>query len=66
MKTEHEFPRRIRMDQWTPAESAIYNAMQEVEKMPADITLTDAVILLGKARALVADYIDRTPTTPKQ
>lgn len=51
--------RRNRLDLMTPCELAIYNAMQEVEKMPADVTLTEAVILLGKAKNLVSDFIDK-------
>lgn len=37
---------------------AIFTAMQEVEKMPADTRLTEAVILLAKAKDCVADFID--------
>jgi hypothetical protein len=55
---KNEFPRRNRLDQNTPAEKAIYDAMQEVEKAGADVLLTDAVVLLDKARNLVADYVD--------
>jgi len=55
---ENTIPRRARLDLNTPAEKAIYDAMQEVEKMPADEKLTEAVILLGKARDLVADFVD--------
>ena len=53
-----ETPRRNRLDLMTPAELAIYNASQEVEKLGADVKLTEAVILLSKARELVADFID--------
>ncbi len=53
-----EIPRRNRLDQMTPAELAIYNAMQEVEKAGADVRLTEAVILLGKAKDKVADFVD--------
>jgi len=42
---------------WTPAEHAIYNASQEVEKMPADVRLTNAVNYLSKARAEVEAFI---------
>ena len=56
MNTINETPRRIRIDLFTPAEKAIYDAMQEVEKMPADIRLTEATILLDKAREKVADF----------
>lgn len=51
-------PRRVRMDQWTPAEKAIHDAMQEVEKMPAATQLTEAVILLEQAKDKVSDWVD--------
>jgi hypothetical protein len=54
----NEIPRRVRIDLNTPAERAIYDAMIEVEKLPADVRLTEAVTLLGKARDAVADYVD--------
>lgn len=53
--------RRHRLDLMEPAELAIVNAVGEVEKMPADVRLTNAVILLEKARNLVADFIDGIP-----
>jgi hypothetical protein len=46
------------MSRWTPAEHAIDAAMQAVEALPADVRLTDAVVLLGAARECVADYTD--------
>ena len=55
---ENEIPRRVRMEQWCPAEKVIYNASLEVEAMPADERLTQAVVLLGQAKDLVADYVD--------
>jgi hypothetical protein len=59
LRLSSEPPRRSRMDQWTPAERAIYDAMQEVEKIPAAATqLTEAVILLKQAQNKVADWID--------
>ncbi len=61
MKNNNEIPRRNRIDLFTPAEKAIYDAIQEVEKMPADVRLTEATILLDKARAKVADFIDNVP-----
>lgn len=51
-------PRRNQMRQWCEAERAIHEAVQAVERMPADVRLTDAVILLGKARDKVADFVD--------
>ena len=52
------FPRRFRVDLMTPAELAILNAMGEVEKVGADVLLTEAVILLSHAQDKVADYVD--------
>jgi hypothetical protein len=57
-ETVNEPPRRIRMDQWTPAESAIDAAVQAVEREGCDVRLTDAINLLHAARAKVADYVD--------
>lgn len=51
-------PRRIQMEQWVPAEKAIYDAVQIVEAMGADPRLTEAVNLLAEARARVADFVD--------
>lgn len=51
-------PRRIRVDLNTKAETAIRNAINEVEIIGADPLLTDAVILLQQAKEKVADYID--------
>lgn len=54
----NDIPRRARMDQWTVAERAIYDALQAVEAMPADVRLTDAVVLLEAAKDSVADFVD--------
>lgn len=54
----YNFSRRQRLDKCTPAELAIYKAIEEVEKIGADIKLTDAVIKLNEARNLVADFVD--------
>jgi hypothetical protein len=43
----------------TPAELAITKAIEEVEKIGADVRLTNAVINLSDARNHVADYIDQ-------
>lgn len=58
IKEMEEILRRNRLDLNTPAELAIRNAVQEVEKIGADIKLTDAINLLGKAKELVSDFID--------
>lgn len=54
----NSIPRRAYIDKMTRAERAIYNALQEVEKVGADVRLTDAVNLLSEAREAVADYVD--------
>jgi hypothetical protein len=51
-------PRRIRIDHFTPAEAAIYAAMQEVEKAGGSPALTEATNLLAKARERVADHVE--------
>jgi hypothetical protein len=58
MSEESEIPRRIRIDKFTPAEKAIFDAVQVVEQAGTHPLLTDAVILLGQAREKVADYVD--------
>ena len=50
--------RRTCVHKLTPAELAIRRAMDEVEKLPADVRLTDAVTLLDAAGDSVADYVD--------
>lgn len=53
-----EIPRRNRMDLWSPAERAIFEAIQAVESVGAHPLLTQAVVMLGKARDRVSDFID--------
>jgi hypothetical protein len=57
--------RRCRIDKFVPAEKAIYDAMGAVEEMPPDTRLTDAVVLLQKARDKVADFVDGVVDTCK-
>jgi hypothetical protein len=47
-----------------PAETAILDAMRAVEAMPPDERLTDAVVLLSRAKDCVADYVDGVPRRP--
>lgn len=49
------------MDRWIAAERAIWDAVQEVEKLPGDERLTAAVTLLAEAQDKVADYVDAQP-----
>lgn len=50
--------RRCDVQRRVPAETAISEAMRAVEDMPADVRLTDAVVLLQAARDSVGDYVD--------
>ncbi len=54
----NEIPRRNKIDKLTFAERVIREAMLEVEKLPADIRLTKAVVALDEAMNHVADYVD--------
>lgn len=56
-----EIPRRNRIDKFVTAEKKIFDAIQSVEDMGADIRLTDAVILLSQAQNKVADFVDGIP-----
>lgn len=53
------FPRRGRIELNTPAELAIRAAVRAVEEVGADPLLTEAVVLLDRAREHLADYIDK-------
>lgn len=57
--SDNGIPRRNRVDLLTPVEVSIHRAMLEVEDMPADPLLTDAVTSLEKAKNKVADFIER-------
>jgi uncharacterized protein with PIN domain len=58
-----EIPRRNRIDQYTPAETAIRAAKLAVEASGCHILLTDAVVLLGQAQDKVADFVDGQDAT---
>lgn len=58
MVKSNKIPRRNRIDLNCPAEKAIRAAIEEVEELGADPTLTEAIQLLSKAKELVSDYID--------
>jgi hypothetical protein len=55
---DNKFTRRSCIYLLTPAEKAVYDAVQAVEKAGADVRLTDAVVLLQQAREKLADYFD--------
>lgn len=50
--------RRNDIEQWTPAETAIYGAIQAVAAAGADPRLSDAERLLRNAQRSVADFVD--------
>lgn len=56
-----DIPRRAFIEKQTEAERKIQEAVDAVEKMGADVRLTEAVILLGKAKDRVADFVDGVP-----
>lgn len=51
-------PTRSDLRWWTTAEMEIQNAVDAVEKVGASPALTDAVVLLAKARDRVADHVE--------
>lgn len=53
-----DFPRRACMEHMVPAELAIGDAIEAVEKSGCHPLLTDAVVLLAQARDKVADFVD--------
>jgi stage III sporulation protein SpoIIIAA len=54
----NDIPRRIDISRFSPAEKAIREAMHAIEAMPPDVRLTDAIVLLERAKAKVADFVD--------
>lgn len=57
----HDPMRRRDSQRLNPVEKMLLDAMVEVENVGADPRLTDAVVLLGKARESLADYYDDVP-----
>lgn len=53
-----DIPRRNKLYLNTDAEKSIHSAIQEVKKVGADPVLTDIVVLLGKAKDMLSDYVD--------
>ena len=58
MEIINGIPRRNRLDLMTIAERVIFQAMNEVESLGADVKLTEAVTLLAKAKDCVSDFVD--------
>ena len=51
-------PRRCYVEKRSLSETAIADAVEVVEQMPADERLTAAVVLLGQAQDKVAEWVD--------
>jgi hypothetical protein len=58
------FPTRQDTSLYTPAETAIREAMLAVEAVGASDALTEAVVLLDRARNLVADHVEAKDEGP--
>ena len=56
--SDNKFHRRSCIFLLTPAEKAVFDAVNAVENVGADVRLTDAVVLLQQAREKLADYFD--------
>lgn len=55
---ENIITRRCRIDLLIPAEKALHDTIQEVEKLGASTKLTDIVVKLSEVQSLLADYVD--------
>lgn len=53
--------RRNDIQKMVPAELACREAVLAIEALPADQRLTEAVVLIGEAQRLVADFVDGVP-----
>lgn len=51
-------PRRNKLYCMIPAEKILYDAIQEIEKLPGHQKLTEAQNLVEKASTLVSDFVD--------
>ena len=60
--SDNGFPRRNRIDLYTPAESAIAEAIAVVESLGCHTLLTEAVCLLSRAKEAVADFVELPQT----
>lgn len=52
-------PRKNIISMQQPAEWKIVEAMSEIETLGADVLLTDAILLMQKAKEKVSEYIDK-------
>jgi hypothetical protein len=61
-----DFPRRSCIAEYSSGELAISQAVGVVETMGADIRLTNAIVLLGKAKDEVANFVDGVESSVTQ
>lgn len=65
METENNsIPRRNRIDLMHPIELDIHSVILEIEKLGTHTALTNAIILLSKAKDHVSDYVDGIDREP--
>lgn len=57
-KTVKNFPRRSVVEEMTPVEKLIFDTIGEIEKLGADVRLTNAQIKLQEAKDLIGDFED--------
>jgi hypothetical protein len=55
---EHGIPRRIDLLQMTTQELALQQAIRIIEDLGAHVKLTEASVLLQRAKECVSDYVD--------
>jgi hypothetical protein len=56
--SENQIPRRSQLQKMVPAEKLIFEAIQEIEKMGANVLLSDAQLLLSQAKDKVSDFVE--------
>lgn len=66
MQIDDQPPRRIRLDLMEPSEKLIQEAIWAIEKVGADVRLTNAQNLLNHAKDLVSDVIDEKLSPKKE
>lgn len=65
MRRSDGIPRRNDIQLRFPAEITISSAIQEVETLGCDTRLTEAVVMLGEAMALVSGFLDERILGPQ-
>lgn len=55
-----KWPRRNCIDQLIPAEKALFDAIQIIDQLPADVRLTEIVTRLSEQRDRLADWCEES------